>query len=83
MVQQQQEKKLTLMCCCRVRKAAPGSAVFEVVEEEVLQGVVVDRLLQGKGGLTINAGVLEHGLPGCTCRLIFTAEDLQVTQHGM
>ena len=66
------------MWCCRVRKAAPGSAVFEVVEEEVLQGVVVERLLQGKGGLTINAGILEHGLPSCPSRLIFTAEDLRV-----
>ena len=56
----------------------PGSAVFEVVEEEVLQGVVVDRLVLGKGGLTISAGILEHGPPGCTARLVFTAEDLQV-----
>ncbi|KAK9825992.1 hypothetical protein WJX74_003805, partial [Apatococcus lobatus] len=65
------------LCAVRVRKAPPGSAVFEEVEEEVLRGVVVERLALGKGGLTLNAGILEHGAPGCTNRLIFTAEDLQ------
>ncbi|KAK9863692.1 hypothetical protein WJX84_003816 [Apatococcus fuscideae] len=63
--------------CELVRKAPPGSAVFEVIEDEVQQGVVAERLVLGKGGITFSAGVLEYGPPGCTYRLVFTAEDLQ------
>ena len=65
------------ICICRVKKAAPGSAVFETVSEAQFSGRVTERA--GGKGVTATSGIVAYldaeGLPGA---LTFGVRDLKV-----
>ena len=63
----------------RVRKAAPGSAVFETLSDEVYYGVVVERLGLWKQYGAGSNGVVLFERNGCSEKLTFGANDLEVS----
>ncbi|KAK9808272.1 hypothetical protein WJX73_005798 [Symbiochloris irregularis] len=66
----------------RVSRAAPGSAVFETLSEEVLVGTVIERL-QSNGFTTVSSGVLElEEASGQRTRLTYGADDLAPRAEG-
>ena len=64
----------------RVKKAAPGSAVFETVSEATFSGRVTERA--GGKGVTATSGIVAYldgeGLPGA---LTFGVRDLKVRDY--
>lgn len=60
-------------------KAAPGSAVFETISEEVFYGIVVERLGLWKSyGPSNNGIIIFEGDDGNSEKLIFGPNDLEV-----
>ena len=61
----------------RIARAPKGAAQFEVISEELYQGVIIDRMVASKGNIT--SGLLHYLDDGTPAKLTFGPKDLMVS----
>jgi len=62
---------------CRVRRVAPGTAVFETVSEEVYEGVI-QTPMYNISPLVLSSGVVSYQCDGAPAKLLFGEHDFKV-----
>ncbi len=64
-------------CSRRIARVPKGAAQFEVISEELYQGVIMDRMIASKGNIT--SGLLHYLDNGTPAKLTFGPKDLMVS----